>query len=186
MLPPWAVEWLAIGVLAAAALMPLAVALLWVRRSRYTPAQSAIYGLNELVARVLWRAEVRGQIALPREQGAVVVCNHQGPLDSAFIQLRTGQRVVHWMVAKEYCEHPGLAWFFRICEAIPVGRGGIDTAATKMAIRYAQEGGLVGIFPEGRINTGNEPLLSGRPGALMIALKGPRASHPVLRDWLAL
>ena len=30
--------------------------------------------------------------------------------------------------------------------------GGIDTAATKTAIRLAQAGELVGMFPEGRIN----------------------------------
>ena len=103
-----------------------------------------------------------------------MVCNHQGPLDSAFIQLGPTSASSHWMVAKEYCEHPGLAWFFRTCEAIPVGRGGIDTAATKMAIRYAQGGRTGGLFPEGRINTGSEVLLSGRPGAADRA-KGPRA-----------
>ena len=46
-----------------------------------------------------------------------------------------------------------------------------------MAIRYAQEGGLVGLFPEGRVNTTDELLLPGRPGAALIAL---RARVPVI------
>jgi 1-acyl-sn-glycerol-3-phosphate acyltransferase len=40
-----------------------------------------------------------------------------------------------------------------------------------MAIRYAQEGELVGILPEGRINRTERFLLPGRPGAALIALK---------------
>ena len=101
----------------------------------------------------------------------MIVCNHRSSIDPAFIQLAIGQRVVHWMVAREYCDHPAFGWFLRAAEAIPVGRGGIDTAATKMAIRLCQEGELVGLFPEGRINGGVEPLLPGRPGAALIALK---------------
>ena len=48
---------------------------------------------------------------------------------------------------------------------------GYDTAATKMAIRIAEQGGLVGIFPEARVNTTKQMLLPGRPGAVLIALK---------------
>jgi 1-acyl-sn-glycerol-3-phosphate acyltransferase len=75
------------------------------------------------------------------------------------------------MVAREYCVHPAIGWFLRICGAIPVRRAGIDTAATKLAIRHAQEGKLVGLFPEGRINDTDQLLLPGRPGVAMIALK---------------
>ena len=81
------------------------------------------------------------------------------------------------MVAKEYCVHPLLAWFFRAVRAIPVSRGGIDTAATKMAIRLAEEGELVALFPEGRINISEQLLMPGRPGAALIAL---RARVPVV------
>ena len=84
-------------------------------------------------------------------QRRLVICNHRSPVDPSFIQVATGPRVVHWMVAREYCEHPLLAWFFRASQAIPVGRGGIDTAATKLAIRLAEGGELVALFPEGRI-----------------------------------
>ena len=39
-----------------------------------------------------------------------------------------------------------------------------------MAIRLCQAGELVGLFPEGRINGGVNPLLPGRPGVALIAL----------------
>ena len=136
----------------------------------FTWPQQIIYGFGRFMARVRWRAEIPGSLPVPEGQGAIIVCNHRGPFDPAFIQLATN-RVVHWMVAREYCEHWSIAWFFRTLQAIPVGRGGVDTAATKAAIRYAQAGDLVGLLPEGRINTTDQLLLPGRPGAALIALK---------------
>lgn len=141
-----------------------------IRRSRFTVAQYFFYLYGRVMTRILYRARIDGKLDLPDSQGAVIVCNHRSPFDPAFIQLAT-DRVVHWMVAREYCTHPLYAWFFNIPEAIPVGRGGIDTAATKMAIRYARRGDMVGMFPEGRLNDTAELLLPGRPGAALVALK---------------
>jgi 1-acyl-sn-glycerol-3-phosphate acyltransferase len=91
-------------------------------------------------------------------------------VDPFFIQLGAN-RAVHWMVAREYCEHPAFGWFLRLAEVIPVNRGGIDTAATKAAIRRVSSGHLVGMFPEGRLNVTGEFMLPGRPGAVLVALK---------------
>ena len=141
-----------------------------IRRSGFTTAQYFFYLYGRVMTRVLYRAKIIGEINLPEDQGAVIVCNHRSPFDPAFIQLAT-DRVVHWMVAREYCSSPLFSWFFKIPQAIPVGRGGIDTAATKLAIRYAQKGDMVGMLPEGRINMTDEVLLPGRPGAVLVALK---------------
>lgn len=170
MLSPHAAQVLAICVLSLIALGLLAWALIWARRSPFTPAQTAAYVLLYPIVRILWRARIVGRIEVPPGQGAVVICNHRGPLDSFCIVL-TVDRLVHWMVAREYCVHPAFGWFLRIVGAIPVNRAGIDTAATKLAIRYARQGELVGLFPEGRINETDQLLLPGRPGVAMIALK---------------
>ena len=140
------------------------------RRSPFTPAQSALYGLNYTLTRVLWRARINSAFPIPPDQGAVIVCNHRCPLDPSFIAL-TVPRVVHWMVAKEYCEHLMLRGLLRTCRVIPVNRGSVDMTAVKTAIRLVQSGELVGVFPEGHINTTEQVLLPGRPGAAMIALK---------------
>jgi 1-acyl-sn-glycerol-3-phosphate acyltransferase len=109
-------------------------------------------------------------LPLRPDEGAVLVSNHRSSVDPFFVQVMA-HRDIHWMVAKEYCESPSVGWFLRLVEVIPTNRGGIDTAATKLAIREVQEGKIVGMFPEGRINMTDEPLLPGRPGAAMIALK---------------
>ena len=163
-------DFLAFCVLAFLGLVLVGGIVVKLRRSPFSPAQSLLYALNYVVVRVLWRVHISGSLAIPPRQGAVIICNHRCPLDPSFIAL-TVSRVVHWMVAKEYCEDPALRWLLRTCGAIPVSRAGSDTAATKMAIRLAQNGELVGMFPEGRINTTDETLLPGRPGVAMIALK---------------
>jgi len=141
------------------------------RQLRLGWTQSFWYGVNYLICRVLWRASGNLSLPLPPEAGAVIVANHRSSVDPCFIEIATN-RVVHWMVAKEYFAYPGIGRFLRLAEAIPTNRGGIDTQATKLAIRYAQNGGLVGIFPEGKINLTADLLLPGRSGAALIALKG--------------
>ena len=170
MLPTAATDVLAICVLSVAGLALIVWAVITFRRFAFTPAQALLFTWNFWTARVLWRARISGSLPIAPDQGAVIVCNHCSGADPAFIAL-TVKRVVHWMVAKEYCENRAFGWFLRICEVIPVNRSGIDTASMKLAIRYARDGGLVGVFLEGRINTTGQLLLPGRPGAAMIALK---------------
>jgi len=145
-------------------------------RTQYSTAQYFYYLYGRLMTRIFWRADPPPPLPLAADQGAVVICNHRSPFDPAFIQLGC-DRVVHWMVAREWCQQFGLRWFFTVPQCIPVSRGGIDTSATKLAIRYARQGDLVGMFPEGRINDTDQLLLPGRSGAALVALK---ARVPVL------
>jgi 1-acyl-sn-glycerol-3-phosphate acyltransferase len=171
---------LAVATLACVALGILVVAVRVFRRSHLTLAQFPIYLFSWTITRVLWRATVEGRVSLPKGQGAVIVSNHIGPVDPAFFTL-VCDRPVHWMVAREYVEHALYAWAFRVLQVIPVNRRGIDTASTKLSMRYAKRGDLVGLFPEGRINETKKLLLPGRPGAAMIAL---HARVPVIPCYL--
>jgi 1-acyl-sn-glycerol-3-phosphate acyltransferase len=170
MLSAEASDILAICVLAVLGLSLAGWVLLMLRRSPFSPAQSALYALVYVLTRVLWRASIRGRFPIPHGKGAVIICNHRSSLDPSFIALSV-PRVVHWLVAREYCEFPLFRGLLRLCGSIPTNRGGIDTAATKAAIRIVEQGGLVGLFPEGRINETEQTLLPGHPGAAMIALK---------------
>jgi 1-acyl-sn-glycerol-3-phosphate acyltransferase len=142
-------------------------------RSRQFPLtwhQRFWWGVNLILTRLQWRARIDGPLSIAPDKGAIVICNHRSPIDPCFIELGT-RRVIHWLIAKEYFSDWTLGWFLRMAESIPTNRAGMDTAATKMAIRYAQNGGLVGLFPEGRLNTTDKFMLSGRPGVALIALK---------------
>jgi 1-acyl-sn-glycerol-3-phosphate acyltransferase len=153
--------------LLAAPIVVLAIAL---ARSRMNPVQCLLWSLAYALCKLLWRARWLNRLANDDQRGAVIICNHRSSVDPFFVQAATGRKI-HWMVAREYCEHPALRWFLGACEVIPVSRGGIDTAATKAAIRIVSAGGIVGMLPEGRINMTDNFLLPVRPGAALIALK---------------
>jgi 1-acyl-sn-glycerol-3-phosphate acyltransferase len=147
-----------------------------VARSPFTPPQTLLFFLAYLLVRLRWRAKLPGHLPIPKGQGAVVVCNHRSSVDPFFIQV-CSNRPVHFMVAREYCDHPAFRWFLKTSEVIPVNRGGVDTASTKAAIRLAASGELVGMLPEGRINMSKQFMLPIRPGAVLVAL---RARVPIL------
>lgn len=152
------------------AAVPVIAAAIALRRRPMNPFQNFLYAVAYLLCKLLWRTRWVNELPLPEEQGAIVVCNHRSSVDPFFVQTAT-RRKVHWMVAREFCEHWSLRWFLTACEVIPVRRGGIDTAAVKAAIRLTSSGGIVGMLPEGRINMSQDLLLPARPGAALLALK---------------
>src|SRR5689334_15944343 len=109
---------IAIGVLLAIVLAILVGLEVARRRMGVSHAQLPIYMFNQFMTRVRWRARIDGRIRLPRGRGAVIVCNHIGPVDPAFIALAC-DRPVHWMVAREYCNLPLIGLALRILEVIP-------------------------------------------------------------------
>jgi 1-acyl-sn-glycerol-3-phosphate acyltransferase len=140
-------------------------------RKPFTPIQWLLYYVNVLLVRVLWRAELPRRLPLPEHQGAVIICNHRSSIDPCIIQVAAGHRLVHWMVARLYSQHSLIGWLLKTFQIIPVGRRGTDVSPTKAAIRLAADGELVGMLPEGSINTTEQFMLPVRPGAVLVALK---------------
>jgi 1-acyl-sn-glycerol-3-phosphate acyltransferase len=139
-------------------------------RSPMSPFQWLLWAGAYLLCKFLWQTRWLNELPIRHDQGAIIVCNHKSSIDPFFIQTAT-RRKTHWMVAREFCEHPALSWFLSACEVIPVSRAGIDTAGTKAAIRLAASGEIVGMLPEGRINMTEQFMLPARPGAALVALK---------------
>jgi 1-acyl-sn-glycerol-3-phosphate acyltransferase len=140
------------------------------RRTSMSPLQWCLWVVAYLLCKFLWRTRWLNELSLPAGSGAIIVCNHRSSVDPFFVQTATSRKI-HWMVAREYCQLPLVGQFLRACEVIPVGRGGIDTAATKAAIRLAAAGEIVGMLPEGRINMSEDLMLAARPGAALVAMK---------------
>ncbi|MEX1038982.1 MAG: lysophospholipid acyltransferase family protein [Pirellulaceae bacterium] len=150
-----------------------APAVLWLwywRRTPFTLIQYLMDTGTRLYVRLFWRASVPTSLPVPRDRGALLVANHRSSIDPFFIQVAAG-RVVHWMVAEEFCKHFLFRDFLRHAGAIPTRRGGSDSGAIREAVRLLKAGELVGVLPEGRINTTEAFMLPVRPGAAMIAGK---------------
>jgi 1-acyl-sn-glycerol-3-phosphate acyltransferase len=146
--------------------------------SRFGPLQALLWCGAYVLVRWQWRAKLPTSLPIPEDQGCVIVCNHRSSVDPFFLQT-VCHRKIYWMVAREYVTHPLMGLFLRACEVIPVGRSGVDTAATKTALRHTAAGGIVGMFPEGRLNMTEQLLLPCRPGAVVVALKSKVPLLPV-------
>lgn len=108
---------------------------------------------------------------LPSTGGGVVAPNHISPLDPLVVGLypATHRRMLRFLSGTEFFAMKWVGKGLRALDHIPLERGANDTQAIGRAIEVARRGGLIGLFPEGRIN--NEPdLLRGRRGAARIAV----------------
>jgi 1-acyl-sn-glycerol-3-phosphate acyltransferase len=170
-----------IAFVALAVILPLGWLVFQKRKTEYTWPQFLFWILAGCLTRFLWRATYENSMPEEVNSGAVIVSNHHSGVDPFFLQVLC-KRPIRWMVAKEYCEHRAFGRMLRVCEVISVSRGGIDTAATKTAIRHVEQGGLLGMFPEGRLNMTEEFMLPVRPGAVLVAL---RAGKPLLPCYIA-
>lgn len=150
------------------------------RRSDYSTWESCLYLPTYLLGRLLWRVHFTNDAPAELSGGGVLAANHRSSVDPFFVQLAARRRV-HWMVAKEYCQHFAFGPLLRALQVIPTNRSGMDTACTKAALRITQAGGLVGMFPEGRINLTSAPLLPLRSGAALVA---SRSNVPLIPLWI--
>ncbi|MGI9455290.1 MAG: lysophospholipid acyltransferase family protein [Aeoliella sp.] len=147
----------------------------------FTLLQWCFYYFNQFLVRVVWRATVPKQFPLGPGKGAVVICNHRSSIDPCIVQVAARRRLVHWLVAQLYPPKSLIGRMLALFETIPVRREGNDVSPLKAAFRMAEEGHLVGMLPEGTINTTDEFMMPVRPGAVVVAL---RSRVPVLPCYL--
>jgi len=166
-------------VLVLTALSPLLMAWQHSCRRPLNVAQSLAWSLAAMLTLFMWRTRLRGRIPqLPA--GAMLIANHRSSADGFFVQMACS-RPLGFMVAREYLDIPLLGTVLRFLDVIPAGRKGMDTGATKRAIREASSGRWVLMFPEGRLNVTEKFMQSARPGAIMIAV---RSGVPVVPCYL--
>jgi 1-acyl-sn-glycerol-3-phosphate acyltransferase len=103
---------------------------------------------NRLFSRCYHRLRVESPCTIPKTGPAIVACNHVSFLDPVLLQSTT-DRVICFMMAREFYKVPVLRSLFWKLGIIPVARNGRDMTATRAALRVLESGGVVGIFPEG-------------------------------------
>lgn len=125
----------------------------------------------------------------PESGPAIIVANHTSPVDPVllwhrhFAHFRTPRlRVIGFMMAKEFYQKRGpMNWVCRAMESIPVDRGGKDMVAIREALTRLENGHLLGLFPEGRLNreSPDERLLPGGSGVAWLAIRSGAPVIPV-------
>ena len=103
---------------------------------------------------LLYRLRVSGRENVPTDGGAILICNHMTYLDVVFIALSVGRKIRFLASDSLIGPHP-LRWLVRMSsiEVIPPDK---SPGFLERDVAYLEAGGLLGIFPEGRISrTGN-------------------------------
>ena len=107
---------------------------------------------------------------IPKEGSIVIAGNHKHLFDQCLTIIAT-KRPIHYMAKKEYFDNKKVAWFFKGTGCISVDRKNKDPKAKEAALDVLNDGGAIGIFPEGTRNRTEALLLPFKFGAVSLALK---------------
>ena len=107
------------------------------------------------VVNLLFRPWVKGMDNIPESGPAVLVSNHLSFSDSIFLPLAV-PRPVSFLAKSDYFNGKGIkgkltAAFFRLANQLPMDRSGGAASASslKAGVDVLENGGLLGIYPEG-------------------------------------
>jgi len=138
-----------------------------------------LYVIANLYGRLCFQWRANRRCPFLNESPAILIANHRSPVDPLLIWIGvTNRRPLEFLTAQEYFGIPGVQFIFEAMRAIPVARDGKDTGPTRTALRRLQAGRLLGVFPEGGINTG-PGLLPGNTGVAWLALQSKAPVYPV-------
>lgn len=128
------------------------------------------------------RMRRQGRENIPKEGGAILVCNHICLWDFATAAIMTNRHVT-FVAKREIIRFGILKWIFKVFDALVVERGKAEVSVMKQIISKVKDGDLVLLFPEGTRNKqrGEVKLLPLQEGAAMVAL---RAKVPVVPIWI--
>lgn len=126
-------------------------------------------GICWLLLKILYRPIVIGKENIPKEGPVIFAGNHINAIDPTIVMISTN-RIVHYMAKDELFKGiHGLV--FKQIGLIPVYRNKKNPAAVLQAERILENGGTVGIFPEGTRNRTQADLLPFKKGTIRIAQK---------------
>lgn len=116
-------------------------------------------------------------LVLHRERAAqpgafVLAANHSSVFDSALL-IAAAPRVIYWLSIVELFQNPLSRWFLSSMGASPLDRSRADSATMRQLLRHLRAGRVVGIFPEGQLQSGAGSVLEGgemREGACKLAV----------------
>lgn len=124
----------------------------------------------------LYCPKVEGLENLNLETGFILAGNHKSLLDIPLVATAIEPNI-HFMGKKELFENSISNYIFSKLGSFPVDREGIDINAIKTSIRLLKEDEILGIFPEGTRNKGEE-LLPFKEGTTRIAMKTKKPIIP--------
>lgn len=101
--------------------------------------------------------------------GALVIANHINMIDPVVLHCKLWYRNFHIVAMKELFETKMKKWFFTNVLCLPIDRENMTIRSLKEMIQLLKEQKIVGIFPEGHINNGENNVDAFKSGAVLMA-----------------
>ena len=141
-------------------------------------AYSVVRWIFLVLARPWLRFRVVGCERIPASGPAVIVASHRSWLDPPCI-VGACPRAVSFLILDTVYARPWARWLYRAVRAIPVSQDARRAfSGTREALRRLGSGGVVAVFPEGRVYRDDAPGRL-RPGAAMLALRARASVVPM-------
>lgn len=105
--------------------------------------------IANLIFRLLFRLEVKGQEFIPKIGGFILASNHASLLDPIVLGIAS-PRQLNFMARDDLFYNPLFSWLISILGAFPVKRNSPDLSALKEAMQRIKNGNVLVLFPEGR------------------------------------
>ncbi|MBU0492203.1 MAG: 1-acyl-sn-glycerol-3-phosphate acyltransferase [Chloroflexi bacterium] len=125
----------------------------------------------------LTRWQVQGAENIPPHGPLIVYANHQNHLDGNMLiaALPWG---INYMATADLWDVPVTGQLLRLYGAIQLHRGAVDRTALRQAYQVLDDGGVIGIFPEGTQSPTGQ-LIRARAGASYVARQSDKPLLPV-------
>jgi 1-acyl-sn-glycerol-3-phosphate acyltransferase len=132
--------------------------------------RSAISFIVRALFAILTKTKVSGIENVPEDGGCILAMNHLSRLDPALVYIQLKRQNMTALVADKYKNYPGLNWIVNLFGGIWINREDADYQAMREARQFMNNGGLLGIAPEGtRSNT--KALIQAKTGTAFLADK---------------
>jgi 1-acyl-sn-glycerol-3-phosphate acyltransferase len=120
--------------------------------------------------RRLFAFRVSGLEHLPEQGPYIVAANHANYLDGVVLAIALPRKISFLVMPRVYRATPLHPYFHDHIGSIPVSLARPDPGAIRRALRVLEQGGVVGIFPEGPFSRHGR-LVRGQPGVALVALR---------------
>ena len=143
---------------------------------RKTLVRKTMSTLSRTFLSLLARVEIHGRDRLPQTGPLILAGNHVAELEAAMmIAFTPGQ--VEFIGNGDIPFDPNYAFFAKSYGLIPINRGNLDRNGLNAALSILEQGGILGVFPEGGI--WDPAQMQAQPGVAWLSYKAQAPILPV-------
>jgi len=112
-----------------------------------------------IIFKLFFRLKVTGQENIPRDGPFIIVANHSSLLDPVILGVSVRPKII-FIAAAYLFEIRWLGYLLRRANSIPINRENYtnNIKSIKQALKILQQGGILGIFPEGGVDRQKDDL----------------------------